>query len=91
MRSVEPTIKPAPNVHSRVVGKELVLLDFARGEYFALDEVGAGVWSIIEKGATVSEIAGVLSARYDVEESVARQDSQALIDQLRARRLVVFE
>ena len=81
--------RPAPNVHTRALGPEIVLLDFARGEYFALDPVGSDIWRLVERGATLGEIAAELVTRYDVSHNEALRDSRALLGELLSRFLVV--
>lgn len=81
-------VRPASGVYARPFGEELVLLEFGRGEYFALDEIGARIWRSLEAGrelvATASEIASV----YDVGAEQALADILALVRDMQSRALV---
>ena len=83
--------RPAANVHARRLGNELVLLDFANGEYFSLDETGTVVWERCVDGATISEIAECLVARYNVQMLDALHDVSALARELLERGLLVTD
>ena len=55
--NLQPTTRltvPA-HVYARSFDAELVLLDFAKGEFFGLDEVGAVLWASAERGGTIRE------------------------------------
>lgn len=81
-------LRASSNVYARPFGEEIVLLDFGRGEYFALDEVGAHVWRGLEKGESLAAIARAISGVYDVSESQALTDIIALVVEMRTRSLL---
>jgi hypothetical protein len=81
--------RPAASVHVRPLGSDLVLLDFANGEYFALDEVGAEIWRCVESQASIREIAATLITRYDVSSADALRDILQFLNELTARSLIV--
>lgn len=78
----------APSVYARAFGAEIVLLDFGRGEYFGLDEVGAEIWRGIENGRTMDEIAVRLAELFDVAREAALADTLALVQQMLDAALV---
>lgn len=82
-------LTPSPNVHFRPLGNDLVVLDFANGQYFALDEIGAEVWRQLAAGASLEEAALTISARYDVPSGTALTDIEAFASELLQRSLVV--
>jgi len=67
-------LRISKSVYVRPFNEELVVLDFSRGEYFALDEVGARVWHHLEKGESLGDIARAIAGDYDVTESAALAD-----------------
>lgn len=71
-----------PSVYSRTLGTETVLLDFGRGEYFALDEVGAEIFRLVETGATVGDIAAAVATRFDVPQETALRDAIEFVTQM---------
>lgn len=77
-----------PNVHVRAFGDGLVLLDYARGDYFSLDATGAEIWRGIENGEEPDAIAAKLARVFEVEVEVALRDVVELFNQLVAAGLV---
>ena len=66
----------------------MVVLHLDRGEYFALNEIGTELWSGLESGKTLAEIADVVVTRFDVARDRALADLTQLCDELLARGLV---
>jgi hypothetical protein len=86
--NTETTVRIAPGVYARPFGEEIVLLEFTRGDYYGLDEIGAEVWRGLEAGLTVGAIADTLVARYEVGRADAVRDVSDLISELRKQALV---
>jgi hypothetical protein len=63
-----------PQVMSRPVGDETVLLDLASGMYFGLDGVGKRIWDFVSDGKSLAETADAIVAEYEVGEEQARND-----------------
>jgi len=63
-----------PQVMSRLVGDETVLLDLASGIYFGLDGVGQRVWDLVAEGQSLAQAAATIVDEFDVEESRAQAD-----------------
>jgi hypothetical protein len=82
-------VRCADAVHARRFDEELVILDLAKGEYFSLDKVGALLWSGLEVGRTVEQIAQEITLEYDVTMDQALADIVALGDDLIAKGLMV--
>ena len=76
-------------VHARLFDEELVILDLAKGEYYALDRVGACLWSGLQAGRSIDAIAREIVAEYDVTFERALDDLVALGDDLVAKGLMV--
>lgn len=81
-------LRPASGVYARPFGEELVLLEFGKGEYFALDPIGAEVWRGIEAGETPAMIARRIAATHDVTEARALNDILALTEEMKAKELL---
>jgi len=63
-----------PQVMSRLVGDETVLLDLASGIYFGLDGVGQRIWESVVEGNSLAEAVAVIVSEYDVDEAQAQTD-----------------
>ncbi|HEX8685858.1 MAG TPA: PqqD family protein [Pyrinomonadaceae bacterium] len=67
---------------------EGVLVDLDTKKYFQLNETGSLVWRALERGQTLEEIVGAMTARYDVSPEHAAESVGRLLDSLRAFKLV---
>jgi hypothetical protein len=81
-------VRISPRVYARAFGDELVLLDFAAGEYFGLDAVGADVWRGLEAGQAIADVASAIAARYEVASDQAERDIVQLVGELAASGLI---
>ena len=77
-----------PQVMSRLVGEETVLLDLASGLYFGLDGVGKRIWESITEGKSLAETVDVIVAEYDVDCEQARADVTEFAGDLLERGLL---
>ena len=84
----ESCVEMSRSVYARAFGPELVLLDFGRGEYFGLDEVGATVWRGLESGQTLGHVADLVVLQYEVTRDTALRDLMALVSHQRAEGLL---
>ena len=51
--------------------------------YLTLNESGAFIWKILEKGATVDDIVSEILKEYDVEEGIVKADVTAVVSKLK--------
>jgi hypothetical protein len=72
--NLDTTLTVPPQVMSRMVGDETVLLDLASGLYFGLDGVGQRIWRAVADGKKLSETVDIIVAEYDVDQNQATAD-----------------
>jgi hypothetical protein len=77
-----------PQVVSRLVGDETVILNLESGMYFGLDGVGKRIWESIEAGNSLTEIVSMIAAEYDVEAQQAEGDLLEFVTELVERGLL---
>jgi hypothetical protein len=77
-----------PQVMSRLVGDETVLLDLESGMYFGLDGVGKRIWESIGEGLTLGEIAAVVASEFEVDDATAQSDVIEFAHELLERGLL---
>ena len=77
-----------PQVMSRLVGEETVLLDLASGMYFGLDGVGQRIWEAVNAGHSLGETAALIAAEYEVDAAQAQADVLAFAGELVSRGLL---
>ena len=78
-----------PQVMSRLVGDETVLLDLATGVYFGLDGVGKRIWESVADGNDLGQAVADIVAEYEVDEEQARADVIEFASDLVTRGLLV--
>ena len=78
-----------PQVMSRLVGDETVLLDLASGIYFGLDGVGQKIWEAVTEGRSLGEAATAIVNDYEVDETQAQTDVIEFAKDLVARGLLI--
>jgi len=86
---LETKLSIPPQVMSRLVGDETVLLDLASGVYFGLDGVGKRIFESVADGDSLGAAVEVIVAEYAVEETQAQADVIAFANQLIERGLFV--
>ena len=78
-----------PQVMSRLVGDETVLLDLATGVYFGLDGVGKRIWESVAEGNDLRQAVADIVAEYEVDEEQAQADVIEFASDLVTRGLLV--
>lgn len=76
--SADPLPSPSPDVVSRRLGDEVVLVHLKTNRIFALSPTGARFWELLSDGRSRPEIEAELQREYDV----SREDVSAEIDSL---------
>ena len=70
----ETQLSIPPQVMSRLVDDETVLLDLESGMYFGLDGVGKRIWESVADGKSLGDIAVIITDEYEVDEEQALKD-----------------
>ena len=73
-----------PQVMSRLVGDETVLLDLASGIYFGVDGVAQRIWESVAEGDTLGQAAEAVAREFEVDDATAQADviefARSLVD-----------
>jgi hypothetical protein len=89
--TLDSTLSLSPTQLSTDVGDESVILDLEAGSYYSLSGVGSRVWVLLRESRTVEQIRDVLLAEYEVDAERCESDLLALLEQLRAKGMIVVE
>ena len=81
-------IRLSPDVVTREVSGETMLLNLASGTYYGLDPVGARFLSLVQQGKSALKARDVLLELYDVEPATLDQDLEALLESLSLNGIV---
>ena len=87
--NLDTTLSIPPQVMSRLVDDETVLLDLESGMYFGLDGVGKRIWESISDGNSLSETAAIIAAEFEVDKERAQADLITFVSDLLERGLLV--
>jgi ribosomal protein L13E len=81
-------LRPAPDLAWQAVGAETVIIDLARGRSLGLNATAGLVWTLLPE-MDEAGIAAEVARRYGLDVERARRDVESLLEELRARGLVV--
>ena len=70
---------------------EAIVLNLKSGVYFGMDEVGALIWSLLEKPRTIGEIRDAILEEYDVDSDSCDRDLMSFLDSLQTAGLVEID
>ena len=84
-------MKLNPDVVFRDLDGEAVILDLGSGTYFGLNHVGTRVWQLISEGSDESHIVDIIASEYDAARATIAADVARLLNDLRARRLILTD
>jgi hypothetical protein len=57
-------------------------------EIMSVNETGAFLWELLEKGAEKQELVEAMTAEYDVDAATAEADVEVFLNELRAKALI---
>jgi hypothetical protein len=87
----DTSVRLLPDVASRVVAGEALIVDLRSGHYFGLDPVGTRIWELIADRGTFGGILEGIVAEFDVEPERARADLERLLGEMEEKGLVAAE
>ncbi len=82
------TVVAAQTTLASSFGAETVILSLEDGVYYGLEDVGARIWSLLQRPVTVSALRDALVEEFDVEPDRCGRDLAALLRDLAARGLI---
>jgi hypothetical protein len=82
------TFRADPNVLSRKVGEETVLVQLDRNEVFALNVTGARFWELLSSGSSRAEAVDTMLIEFEVTRPELESEVESLVDELVAKGLV---
>jgi hypothetical protein len=89
MEIQDTRLKIHPEAIFTQMESQVVILQYDSGTYYALNEVGARVWQLLEQGKTLREIVPMLLQEYNVGEAQLTQDLIKLVRDLQKEGLIL--
>ncbi len=77
-----------PEVLSRVLDGEAILLHLGSGTYFGMNEVATRAWELIVAGTTYASMCDTLVAEFEVSEAEVERDMNEFLSALDEKRLL---
>jgi hypothetical protein len=74
----------------REIDEETVIISPTESVMHELNDTGSFIWKNIDGRRSAQEIASLLAASYEVTVDVALSDTEALLEELSSRKLVVL-
>lgn len=87
-RDTESFPAPSPDVVSRRVGDEVVLVHLKTNRIFALSPTGARFWELLSVGRSRPDVEAALLAEYEVSREQVAAEIDALVKMLQVQGLV---
>lgn len=78
-----------PEVTATVIDGEAMMINLNSGVYYSTDEAGARIWELAASGATLGDIANVITTEYAIPQSQANEDVLNLVNQLVEEKLLI--
>jgi hypothetical protein len=88
MLTLDVRLKLPAHVSFTLVEEDAILLNTQTNKYYALDEVGARLWGLLNEGKRLKEAYQILLDEYEVEPARLEKDLLELIDRLMENGLV---
>ena len=79
---IRKSVTVLPDVLSRDVGGETVLLDLKSECYFGLDELGTRIWQLIQETSDLQKVHDILLNEYDVDGEQLEKDLEKIVEEL---------
>lgn len=78
-----------PTVTHEIIDGEAVIINLDSGNYYSLVDEGSFIWSLVEKGASASELQNVVLQTYQGDAQDIDRGVQELLAQLQQENLIV--
>lgn len=78
-----------PTVTHETIDGEAVIINLDTGNYYSLVEEGSFIWSLMEKGASATEVQNVVLQNYQGDAPEIDRGVQELLTQLQQENLIV--
>jgi hypothetical protein len=90
MKELEPdcTLSRAADVLHREIADETVLVNLEEGRYYALNETGSAIWSLLEEPILAADLRDRLLDQYEVDADQLWQELSLLVGELVQLQLV---
>lgn len=72
----------------RVVDDEALILNTSNGYYFSMNGTATEIWCLLNEGKSIADAAQTIAERYEIDIDSAREDVEALLQELKNEHIV---
>lgn len=92
-QSIGGRVRSSSNVVSRVVAEEALVVPIRGGvgdldSIYTFNDAGTKLWTMIESGQNVTDLARYLQDSYGIDETQAKSDAESFLRELAAEGLI---
>jgi hypothetical protein len=80
-----------PKVILESFDDEVVIVNLDSGNYYSLDKVGADIWSLLERGASLHETVSAIEGIYVGDRDDINRGVNRLVEELQAENLILYD
>lgn len=80
-------VKRNPKQIYSIVDKDVVMLSLEEGKYFALNEVGARIWELMEQSIKVNDLISELLDEFEVSKKKCEIETLEILNELHRNKL----
>jgi hypothetical protein len=80
--------KPSPDIASRKVANEIVLLNVKTSEYYSMNPTAVRVWELIGKNKKFDEIVAAIAEEFESDGTKVGKDVLELVNRLESEKIV---
>lgn len=74
--------RPKDGLNIRIIDDEVVIADIESGDVHQLNPTASFIWQLCDGETTVEQVVSSVVERYEISQAQARQDVEAVIDDL---------
>jgi hypothetical protein len=79
----------SPPIIQETIDQETIMVNLETGSYYSLNPVGTYIWSALESGAAVGDLAAGVAQRFAADPAAVEPDVRPFVDRLAEEKLIV--
>jgi hypothetical protein len=80
--TTDSVVQRNPDIIAAEVGEDLVMVSIEKGFYYGVSDVGREIWGSIEQPKKISQLIEELTATYDVDPELCKQQTMSFLEKL---------
>ncbi len=91
MITLEQKYTISPSVLLQVVDDEVLLFDSSNGQFFTINDIGAGIWEVMQDYSTLDNVLQELKSYFDIPREKLSSDVLAFADSLVKQGIILID